>query len=206
LLKALTREPDDRYQTAQQFGDALTGYLFARQLKVTNYDIANLVNTAISEDVVPVKAEISLIDRLIQEELDGSVALRTEHVELPPASPSPLSAAPDGVLEDPASWFASGAVPRPSSRTGWHEPGVEYSSDLLEEDPLEEPITTEHHSSLRPNPASSIRALALGPVSVPVAAALQKPAAKGGNGKYVVMGMALLAVLAIAIALLGKSL
>jgi serine/threonine-protein kinase len=218
LLKALTREPDDRYQTAQQFGDALTGYLFARQLKVTNYDIANLVNTAISEDVVPVKAEISLIDRLIQEELDGSVALRTEHVELPPASPSPLSAAPDGVLEDPASWFAdeaetarisvppSGAVPRPSSRTGWHEPGVEYSSDLLEEDPLEEPITTEHHSSPKPNPASPIPALTLGPVSLPVAAALKKPAAKGGNGKYVVMGMALLAVLAIAIALLGKSL
>ncbi|HEX4351317.1 MAG TPA: serine/threonine-protein kinase, partial [Polyangiales bacterium] len=53
LLKSLTREPDDRYQTAQQFGDALTGYLFARQLKVTNYDLANLVNTAISEEVLP---------------------------------------------------------------------------------------------------------------------------------------------------------
>ena len=44
-----------------------TGYLFARaKLKVTKLRLPsqNLVNTAISEDVVPVKAEISLIDRL----------------------------------------------------------------------------------------------------------------------------------------------
>jgi eukaryotic-like serine/threonine-protein kinase len=220
LLKALTREPEDRYQTAQQFGDALTGYLFARQLKVTNYDIANLVNEAISEDVVPVKAEISLIDRLIQEELDGSVALRSEHVELPAAAPSTLSAAPEGELEDPASWFADEAEtsrmsPPPSvasrhpsgrAKTGWHERGVEFSSSelLQEEDALEEPITTQHQSPAKAVLDSPIPALALGPISVPVGAA--KPAAKGGNGKYVVMGMALLAVLAIAIALLGKSL
>jgi eukaryotic-like serine/threonine-protein kinase len=225
LLKALTREPEDRYQSAQQFGDALTGYLFSRQLKVTNYDIANLVNTAISEDSLPAKAEVSLIDRLIQEELDGSVALRSENVEAPQGTPNPAHVMPEGELEDPASWFSDEAetarisAPPPSVRprnpslrakTGWHETGVDYASDLLEEE-IPEAHDSSHEMTRIYRPAVSIPgptpAATLGPVSVPAATpGLAKPAAKGGAGKYVFMGMALLAVLAIAIALIGKSL
>ncbi|MET0385405.1 MAG: serine/threonine-protein kinase, partial [Polyangiales bacterium] len=52
MLKALAREREQRYQSAHEFGDALTGYLFTRQLKVTNYDIAKLVNSAISDDAI----------------------------------------------------------------------------------------------------------------------------------------------------------
>jgi serine/threonine-protein kinase len=221
ILKALTRDPNDRYQTAQQFGDALTGYLFTRQLKVTNYDIANLVNSAIAEDAVPVKNEISLIDRLIQEELDGSVALRSEHVQPVEPSSHTLTVPHEGELEDPASWFADepetarlSPVPRgrsrsssaPRTKTGWHESGVEYSAALLEEEVLEEEaITANNGAPLRPSETAPLPPL--GPMSIPaVVPALAKPAAKGGAGKYVVMGMALLAVVAIAIALLGKSL
>jgi serine/threonine protein kinase len=221
ILKALTRDPDDRYQTAQQFGDALTGYLFTRQLKVTNYDIANLVNAAIAEDAVPVKNEISLIDRLIQEELDGSVALSSEHLEPPAAASNPILVTPEGELEDPASWFTDEAEttrhspvpsvrPRSSSapraKTGWHESGVEYSSALLEEEVLDDDdITANHTNSVRPSAPAPLPPM--GPISIPTATpALAKPAAKGGAGKYVFMAMALLAVVAIAIALLGKSL
>jgi len=154
LLKALTRTPEERYQSAQEFGDALTGYLFARQLKVTNYDIANLVNSAISDDAPPVvKDETSLINRLIQEEIDESVAVKPDHL-LRTSSSRPANgrdAHHEGDLEDPESWFKDDAdtermsVPpsmRPVStpaKTGWHETGVEYEPELLEDAPLSSP-------------------------------------------------------------------
>jgi hypothetical protein len=82
---------------------------------------------------------------------------------------------------------------------------------LDDADVEEEVITTNHAKSLRPSgltggrgPTSAPAPLPpMGPISVP-AGALAKPAARGGAGKYVVMAMAFLAVVAIAIALLGK--
>jgi hypothetical protein len=195
--------------------------LFARQLKVTNYDLANLVNTAISEEVLPGKAEVSLIDRLIQEELDESATLQNEQSAPPSVESTPHAPIHAGELEDPASWFSDEAetarissLPSaparsqsPKAKTGWHETGVEYASQLLADDALGNAVTEELSPAKldvsSPRPSGPLPAALLGPKSVPVVA---KAAAKSGNGKYVVMGMALLAVLAIAIALLGKSL
>jgi serine/threonine protein kinase len=245
LLKALAREPEDRFQRARDLGDALTGYLFARQLKVSNYDIANLVITAVSEEPMAVKNDVSLIDRLIQEELDGSVALRSEHIPAPNSS-GPRTSAPgtssmnsggvshgsgphrEGELEDPASWFmdepetapmaAALPIQRPPSqpaKTGWHETGVEFSPDLL--DPLSEsgrperprtPVEISVSSTPAEKRADLPMSLPARPMQLTAAEAplVQKKPSKLGAGKYVVMGMALLAVLALAIVLLGKRL
>ena len=238
LLKALTRQPEHRYQNAQAFGDALTGYLFARQLKVSNYSIATLVNSAISEDGAPTKDDTSLINRLIQEEIDESVALRAEHFPLHTSSkPAAAKMHHEGALANPESWFKDDAdtermsVPpsaRPVSspaKTGWHESGVEYEPELLEDatissrpsiepvaitgapppapktSPKGEPIKPKSAVASSPGVDVSFSSLPAQPIALTPAAT---PAAKSSRGKYIVIS-ALIAVLAIAIVLLRKS-
>ena len=239
LLKALTRAPEDRYPSAQAFGDALTGYLFARQLKVTHYDIANLVNTAISEDAPQSKNESSLIDRLIQEELDGSVALRNEHLRAHAANAQHHEG---GELEDPASWFdhADAEMPallsqRPAqtpSQMRWHERGVEYEPTGKFDTPPagDDDITSvaatrgaappapppprktaAASSSARVNTAAMSDAPAPKPSAAPAPlplAAPPKPKSKSMSGTSIAMiiGAALLAMVALAIVLLRSRL
>ena len=84
-----TRDPEHRYQSAREFGDALSDYLFRSQLMVTAYDIANLVQAVdLGRARTPTADEFSLIDRLIQEELDESVAYRRESGSLPSGRPA----------------------------------------------------------------------------------------------------------------------
>ncbi len=223
LLKSLARDPEHRYQRAQEFGDALTGYLFSHQLKVTNYDIANLVNAAMAEDVAPTKNEASLIDRLIQDELDESIDLRSKSQQMPlTASEDPGEAGLED-LEDPASWFSDGTgkrfslAPQPEAaapasksgvsaqpaRAGWRESGVAHAPVRNESATAQRSArATDDDSASRgtleldDSEIISLRPSSLVPQSMPVA----KP--KANAGKYVVM--ALLAVVALAIALLGR--
>jgi serine/threonine-protein kinase len=254
LLKALTRAPEDRYQSAQEFGDALTGYLFARQLKVTHYDIANLVTTAIAEDAPGGgKPEGSLIDRLIQEELDGSIALRTEHLRAPAAAN--MQQHHEGELEDPASWFDHDASEMPAllsqrpaeapSQTRWHESGVEYEptgkfatgTDLSDDaitsvaatrgaqPPAPPPPRRAAGGGARPSQSErAARTTSDSPTSpappkptasVPASAQAQqsertqaklKTESKSGRSMLIVIGAALLAMVALAIVLLRSRL
>ena len=66
--------PDLRHQSAREFGDSLAGYLFNRQLKVTSYDLANLVTAAVSETGGTSRTDKSIMDELIQDELNGGRA------------------------------------------------------------------------------------------------------------------------------------
>jgi serine/threonine-protein kinase len=117
--KALARDVNRRFQSARELGDALAGYLFSRQMKVTAYDIATLVQAVIAEkNAAAPRQEQSIIDRLIQEELLrftsledmsdplslGSVALSPDEVD----GAKPLTDL-GGDFENPAEWFRNDA-------------------------------------------------------------------------------------------------
>ncbi|MCZ6807310.1 MAG: serine/threonine-protein kinase [Deltaproteobacteria bacterium] len=111
LLKALTRNPEQRFATARDFGDALAGYLFHHQMKVTSYDVANLVKHALDlQKSVP--PQPMMIDTMIQEELarftslDGPAATPIDEASFAIRSGNdgthPLDASD---FVDPSQWF-----------------------------------------------------------------------------------------------------
>jgi serine/threonine-protein kinase len=77
VRKALARTPDDRYQNANDMGDALAQYLFSRRMKVTARDIAALVRDTQVEMMRKRSAEPkdSLIDALILDEMQKMTSL-----------------------------------------------------------------------------------------------------------------------------------
>ena len=146
LHKALARDPAQRFQSARDFGDALTGYIFKNQMKVTAYDIANLLKSTLADKPKRVQDQ-SIIDRLIQEELLSFTSLDDMddplNIGAQPLSPEdvdgglPLDA---GSFENPADWFSDDAdvaqaldkhASRPKSDPGWRESGLgEDGGDL----------------------------------------------------------------------------
>jgi serine/threonine-protein kinase len=77
VRKSLARDPDDRYQSAADLGDALSQFLFSRRMKVTARDIAALVRDAQVEMMRKRSAEPkdSLIDALILDEMQKMTSL-----------------------------------------------------------------------------------------------------------------------------------
>lgn len=99
--KALARDPDHRYPSARDLGNALADYLFAHQRRVTSYDIANLVNNVLStpSSVVAPARQPARIDRLIQEELQKFTSLDSmsdplSNLMSPDKGPSQMGARP----------------------------------------------------------------------------------------------------------------
>jgi eukaryotic-like serine/threonine-protein kinase len=140
LNQALARDPNDRYQTAREFGDALAGYLFSHRMKVTSYDIATLVKQTIGREPKAKPQDQSIIDRLIQEEMVRFTSLDEMSAPLDLES-KPLSGGGSegsqpldiSSFENPADWFAGEDLGNSlgeegtsdDSQPGWHESGLE---------------------------------------------------------------------------------
>ncbi|MBA3502118.1 MAG: serine/threonine protein kinase [Myxococcota bacterium] len=77
VRKALARDPEERYQTANDLGDALAQYLFSRRMKVTARDISILVKDTQVDMMRKRSAEPkeSLIDALIFDEMKKMTSL-----------------------------------------------------------------------------------------------------------------------------------
>ena len=111
LQRALARAPEGRFQSAREFGDALAGYLFHHQMKVTSYDIANLVKEAI-ERQKSVPPRPVMIDTMILEELERFTSL--DSTAGLPIEASSFVVSPDNEgsrpldaseFVDPSNWF-----------------------------------------------------------------------------------------------------
>ncbi len=78
VRKALAKDPEERYQSANDLSEALAQYLFSRRMKVTARDIANLVKDAQVEMMRKRSAEpkeSNLIDALILDEMKKMTSL-----------------------------------------------------------------------------------------------------------------------------------
>jgi serine/threonine-protein kinase len=125
VMKAMARDRDQRFLSAREMNDAIAEYLFSHQMKVTSYDVGNLVQAVIAArgKERERKADTSIIDQLIQEELLAFTSLDEMNDPLSPAAaqsvPPEVSMKPPRVgaspldagsfnekFENPSEWFA----------------------------------------------------------------------------------------------------
>jgi serine/threonine-protein kinase len=75
VARALKKDPNERFASAREFGEAITSYLFSHGLKVTNYDVEGYLQALKEEDEQGSQDE--LIAQLIEDELHNLSVLGT---------------------------------------------------------------------------------------------------------------------------------
>ena len=117
VLKALAPEPDQRWQSARELGDALIRYLFARGLAVSSQDVAAVVRAhtagppdlfgvgAVEVDPGPglersVQTEIDQIAPIPESDRPGASSERAPAVEAPPPVGRRAGAPPPAPVPD----------------------------------------------------------------------------------------------------------
>jgi serine/threonine protein kinase len=162
IRMSLARDPENRYQTAHDFGDALTQYLFSHKLKVTPYDIGRLI-----EDILSAKAAKSsndggnLIHDLIQEELFKFNSIADDEEEENKKANAPKSS--ESLIDPRSDWGdlfnaeSSGSLPATKSQLGQNlanqiQGGGDGLAALLEP---EKAMATSGHPVVQTNGASN---------------------------------------------------
>ena len=102
VRKALARDPNDRYQEAADLGEALSQYLFSRGMNVGARNIAELVIDVRDSRLRDSGKTQSLVDAVVQQEMDEVMSLLDEEAPTQPTAPTPEKNAAE--LVDTSSW------------------------------------------------------------------------------------------------------
>ena len=230
VQKTLSRNPDDRFQTARDLGDALASYLFHHQMKVTPYDIANLVKAALARQK-SIPPQPVMIDDMIQEELarftslESSMGAPIDVAQAPSLSPDNEGSRPLDASEfvDPSNWFAGDAEVEtaienvrnsapPGATMGWFE---SKDDSVKAKRPLAVPLGPSLNPPSRPKesegsqPVMTFRPPGATPVSIvekkeSAPAEVEAPAAaepkKGGGPKVALIAVGVVVLAAIGVA------
>jgi eukaryotic-like serine/threonine-protein kinase len=117
--KALARDPEQRYRTARELGEALSKFMFSFAQPISSYDIAMIVQGTMREKQKAHAPQGSLIDQLIEEALFEFTSLKEDGGPASgamKAADAPLNA--DAFL-DPEKWSQGSAT---GERTPSYDP------------------------------------------------------------------------------------
>jgi serine/threonine-protein kinase len=103
VRKALARDPEDRFRTAADYGDALSNYLFARGLKVTSRNVAAAVREVQIAKQRAASPKQTLIQALIMDEVNKMTSLVADELAAENAPP----VEPPAELVDTKDWAAA---------------------------------------------------------------------------------------------------
>jgi eukaryotic-like serine/threonine-protein kinase len=112
VRRVLARDPNERFQSAQDFGRRLSGYLSSTASVVTAYDVAAYLKAVLSEPAGPRDRTTSaMLTQVIQQELN----------QVAPVGFDSSASGPTGLKEDPRNWegfgFDDGDEPATSTQT-----------------------------------------------------------------------------------------
>lgn len=141
---ALAKEPEDRFQTADDFAESLAHFLFTFQLKVTGFDIRRSLDRVVGDPGKDLDKQ-AIIDKFIEEEiavfasLDNKMTLRTDLTSRSLApGPREMSGLGSGMASPPAGMRrdSSQSLPQMYPQSGLHTPPPE--PDVYEDDGSED--------------------------------------------------------------------
>ena len=103
VRKALARDREQRFQTAADFGDELSQFLFSHEMKATSRDIASAVRAIRADTTRRASPKEQLIDALVKDELNKLTSLVAEELR---GSPLPPPLASGDELVDTKDWVS----------------------------------------------------------------------------------------------------
>ena len=139
LRKALSADPETRYQSAAEMGRDITNVMFSYRKAISTYDIAGFVENILTrEPAATHEEEPDIVDLLIEQELDRVTSIDAPSEAIFTDGSRPISVAEisglldtEGGMEDPREWAGelnpgrSGPFPALKNiderASGWHE-------------------------------------------------------------------------------------